>query len=569
MTRVCPFLGIFLQCTLAALALGFGAVSVVRADGEAQEFIPDTPAIHIQSLIKEGAHPKLRWGKFPDYQAQLEQLYLQNGLVPLWLNDGKPTPQARMLVASLGDADNRGLNAADYDAELLNQWLREFGATVVNPREIAFFDVALSLATMRYVSNLYMGRINPNNIDYGLSVEPKRVDLPNLVQKVAQSENPDSIIDALEPKFPVYERLKAALPQYQRLAKEIGPVQFSFPARFSPGDRHKDVPALRRLLHALGDLTEINPATADSPAYEPELANAVKQFQQRHGLASDGVIGKNSLEQLNFPLADRLRQIQLGLERLRWLPERIPGNYLVVNIPSFQLFGFRNGAAFGRSDLQMNVIVGESVNGRHTPVFHSDMTYIIFRPYWNLPYKITVKEMLPQILRNPGHLAKNNLEIVANFSPNAPVYEPNFRNVEMLSTGALKLRQRPGPKNALGLVKFAFPNHNNIYLHSTPSKGLFKKARRDFSHGCIRVEDPVGLAEFILADQGEWTRERIESAMNGTKPKTVTLKQAVPVYIFYSTVLADESGTVSFYDDIYGHDLVLSDLLAKGFPYPS
>lgn len=569
MTRVCPFLGFFFQSALAALALSFGAVSVVRADGEVQEFIPDTPAIHIQSLIKEGVHPKLRWGKFPDYQAQLEQLYLQNGLAPLWLNDGKPTPQARILVASLGDADNRGLNAADYDAELLNQWLTEFGATVVNPREIAFFDVALSLATMRYVSNLYMGRINPNNIDYGLSIEPKRVDLPNLVQKVAQSENPDSIIDALEPKFPVYERLKAALPQYQRLAKEIGPVQFSFPARFSPGNRHKDVPALRRLLHALGDLTEINPATADSPVYGPELVSAVKRFQQRHGLVSDGVIGKSSLEQLNFPLADRLHQIQLGLERLRWLPERIPGNYLIVNIPSFQLFGFRNGAAFGQSDLQMNVIVGEAVNGRHTPVFHSDMTYIIFRPYWNLPYKITVKEMLPQILRNPGHLAKNNLEIVANFSPNAPVYEPNFRNIEMLSTGALKLRQRPGPKNALGLVKFAFPNHNNIYLHSTPSKGLFKKARRDFSHGCIRVEDPVGLAEFILADQGEWTRERIESAMNGTKPKTVTLKQAVPVYIFYSTVLADESGTVSFYDDIYGHDLVLSDLLAKGFPYPS
>jgi murein L,D-transpeptidase YcbB/YkuD len=560
-------MGVFFQFTVTILVLGLSTATAVYA--EEPEFIPDTPTTHIQSLLKEGTHPKLRWGKFPDYKAQLEQLYDQNGLLPLWLDEGKPTPQARELVESLAAANSKGLNAEDYDAELLGQWLSEFGERGANPREIASFDVALSLVAMRYVSNLYIGRINPNNIDYGLNIEPKRVDLPNLIQKIAQSPQPTAIIDALEPKFPIYERLKAALPRYQRLAKEITPVQLSFPKKLSPGDRHKDVPTLRQLLHALGDLEEIKPDSAKSQIYGPELVQAVKRFQQRHGLTPDGIIGRSTVNQLNFPLADRLRQIQLGLERLRWLPERISGDYLIVNIPSFQLFGFRNGSAFGKSDLQMNVIVGESVDGRHTPVFHADMTYIIFRPFWNLPYKITVKEMLPQILSNPGYLAKNNLELVPNFSPNAPVYEPSFRNIEMLTTGALKLRQKPGPKNALGLVKFAFPNHNNIYLHSTPSKGLFKKARRDFSHGCIRVEDPVGLAEFILADQGEWTRERIESAMNGSKPKTVTLKHPVPVYIFYSTVLADEAGTVSFYDDIYGHDLVLSDLLAKGFPYPS
>ncbi|MGX2041293.1 L,D-transpeptidase family protein [Methylocaldum sp. MU1018] len=567
MTKVCPSMGIFLRFAIAALTLGSGMASVVCA--EASEIIPDTPATHIQSLVKEGVHPKLRWGKFPDYKTQLEQLYYQNGLAPLWLHAGKPTPQALALVASLGEADDKGLNAADYDAELLGKWSGELQAMTANPREIASFDVALSLSAMRYVSNLYLGRIDPHNINYGLSIESKRVDLPHLVQKIAQSPQPVAMIEALEPKLPVYERLKAALPRYRKLASEMASVQLSFPAKFSPGGRHKDVPALRRLLHATGDLEEIKPGSANSHAYGPELAEAVKRFQRRHGLTADGVIGKTTLNQLNFPLADRLRQIQLALERLRWLPEQIRGEYLLVNIPSFQLFGFRDGSAFGRSDLQMNVIVGESVDGRHTPIFHADMTYIIFRPYWNLPYKITAKEMLPQILSNPGYLARNNLELVPNFSPNAPVYEPSLRNVEMLATGALKLRQKPGPKNALGLVKFAFPNHNNIYLHSTPSKGLFKKARRDFSHGCIRVEDPVGLAEFILADQGEWTRERIESAMNGTNPKTVTLKRAVPVYIFYSTALADESGNVSFYDDIYGHDLILSELLAKGFPYPS
>ncbi|CAI8856983.1 L,D-transpeptidase family protein [Methylocaldum szegediense] len=567
MIKACSPIGVLFQFTLTILVVGLSTATVVPA--AEPEFIPDTPTTHIRSLLKEGTHPKLRWGKFSDYQVQLEQLYGQNGLLPLWFNEGRPTPQAKELVQNLAGADSKGLNAEDYDAELLGQWLSEFGERGANPREIASADVALSLAAMRYVSNLYIGRINPNNINYGLNIEPKRVDLPNLIQKIAQSPQPTAIIETLEPTFPIYERLKEALSRYQRLVKETPQVQFSFPAKFKPGDRHKDVPALRQLLHVLGDLEEIKPASANSQVYGSELVQAVKRFQQRHGLTPDGVIGKSTLNQLNFPLTDRLRQIQLGLERLRWLPERISGSYLVVNIPSFQLFGFRNGSALGKSDLKMNVIVGESVDGRHTPVFHSNMTYIIFRPYWNLPYKITVKEMLPQILRNPGYLAQHNLELVPNFSPNAPVYEPTFRNIEMLSTGALKLRQKPGPKNALGLVKFAFPNHNNIYLHSTPSKGLFKKARRDFSHGCIRVEDPVGLAEFVLADQGEWTRERIESAMNGSKPKTVTLKHPVPVYIFYSTVFADEEGSVSFYDDIYGHDLILSDLLAKGFPYPS
>ena len=251
------------------------------------------------------------------------------------------------------------------------------------------------------------------------------------------------------------------------------------------------------------------------------------------------------------------------------MPDDIRGLYLIVNIPSFQLYGSRAGEGFGHHDIQMDVIVGEAIGGRHTPVFHSDMTYVIFRPYWNVPYKITAKELLPIIRRNPGYLARNNMELVSNFAPSAMPYEPSLENIEMLSTGALKLRQRPGPKNALGLVKFAFPNNNNVYLHSTPSKGLFQRARRDFSHGCIRVQDPVKLAEWVLMGQGEWTRERIISAMTGESPKTVTLKQPIPVYIFYSTVLADQEGRVGFYEDIYGHDLTLQTLLAKGFPYPS
>lgn len=529
--------------------------------------LPDSVSAHIQSLIREGVHPRLHWSAFPDYQNQLDLLYRQNGQLPLWVTADQPTPQAREVIRHLASADERGLIASDYDAGPLSGWSNELTA---DTGELASFDVALSLSVMRYGSNLYLGRINPRRVNFGLNIETKRVDLPNLVQKIAQSSQPAAILDALEPGYPLYAHLKQALQKFRLLQQDMPNPQLALPGKFAPGGSHRDVPALRRLLHRLGDLAELDEATAESRLYDHPLAEAVKSLQKRQGLTADGVISASTLSQLNVPTADRIAQIQMGMERLRWLPEYIRGPYLMVNIPSFQLFGSRNdaGTGLGQHDVQMNVIVGEAVDGRHTPVFHADMTSVMFRPYWNVPFKISAKELLPLARRNPGYLAHSNLELVSSFAPNAPVYQPTAGNIEMLATGALKLRQKPGPKNALGLVKFTFPNNNNIYLHSTPSKGLFQRARRDFSHGCIRVQDPVRLAEFVLQAQGEWSKDRIEAAMNGGNPKTVTLKQGIAVYILYSTVLANEQGQASFHPDIYGHDVMLQNLLARGFPYP-
>lgn len=520
-------------------------------------------ALGVQSLLKEGVHPQLRWGLFPDYVQPLENLYQSNAYLPIWTQNGKAIPQAPAIIESLKLADSKGLSAADYDAQRLYDWLNELNNKTANPYELASFDVALSLSLMRYASNLYAGRVNPHHVHFGLDITPKKLDLPALIKQIARSEHPEQDIAQLEPKIKLYENMKVALARYEALAKEPE-IHLNLPDKFQPGSRHADVPALRRLLQVLGDL---DAGAQGSNVYDKELVEAVKRYQMRHGMASDGTIGKATLEQLNTPITERIKQIQLGLERLRWLPGQLTGSYIIVNIPSFQLFGFSNGSA--KPDMEMNVIVGEAANERNTPVFYADMTYVNFRPYWNLPYKITAKEMLPKILSNPGYLARNNLEIVSNFAPSSQVYQPSSGNIQMLSTGSLKLRQKPGPKNALGLVKFAFPNNNNVYLHSTPTQGLFKRARRDFSHGCIRVENPLELALWVLKDQGDWPKEKIEELMNGDKSKTVTLKAGLPVYIFYSTVLADETGKVTFFGDIYGHDQVLQGLLVKGFPYPA
>jgi murein L,D-transpeptidase YcbB/YkuD len=532
---------------------------------EAAPNLSDPIAAGMQGMIKEGVHPKLHWSNFADVQSVLDQLYQARGFRPLWSSNGVVTSQARSLVASLAEANSKGLKNEDYDAALFRGWQNEIKPN--HAADTVAFDLGLSISVMRYATNLYVGRVNPRHVNFGLDIEPKKLDLSALLTELATADDPASRLSALEPKLKLYEHLKSALAEYTALATSQKDEQFDFPNKFKAGDKHSQIPRLRKLLGTLGDLS----TNTDDPSetYDKNLAEAVKKFQGRHGLLADGIIGKGTLLQLNAPLDNRVQQIQLGMERLRWLPEHLDDSrYIIVNIPSFQLFGFNDGSE--KPDLTMNVIVGEAINERNTPVFHSDMTYVNFRPYWNVPYKITSKEYYPIASRNPGYLSRNNLEIVANFAPNSTVYEASSEHIQLLSTGALKLRQKPGPKNALGLVKFAFPNNNNVYLHSTPSQNLFKRARRDFSHGCIRVEFPTQLAEFVLKGQdGDWSKEKIDELMKGDKSKIVTLRSPIPVYIFYSTVLADETGRVMFFNDIYGHDTILQDQLSKGFPYPA
>jgi murein L,D-transpeptidase YcbB/YkuD len=522
----------------------------------------------IQKLLQSGKHPNLRWGKFSDVAKTLSQLYGQLEPVPLWVRDGQPTPQAKVMVEALARADDEGLNAVDYDAELLAKWLARPELKSGDPASVAAFDVALSVAATRYVANVYLGRINPRAVGFGLNVEPKRLDVPKRVRDITQSPHPASILATLEPHFPIYRPLKEALLRYRHLAREVPRMRFGFPLKFTPGMSHKDVPALRKLLVAVGDLEGLKPGTENLELYDEELARAVKAYQIRHGLGDDAVIGKATLARLSTPIADRLKQIQLGLERLRWLPASVHGLYLIVNIPSFKLYGAKAGAGLGQHELQMNVVVGEAIDGRTTPVFHSDMTTVTFRPYWNVPEGIAARELVPAIARDRKYLAKNAMEIVPNFSLQAAPLEPSNANLDKLAAGILKIRQKPGSKNALGLVKFSFPNTNNVYLHSTPSQSLFNRDRRDFSHGCIRVQDPLALAEWVLADNGDWSKERIQEYMQGGATKTINIKKPVPVYILYSTVMTDPDGRVSFFEDIYGHDRTLQVLLSRGFPYP-
>jgi murein L,D-transpeptidase YcbB/YkuD len=284
-------------------------------------------------------------------------------------------------------------------------------------------------------------------------------------------------------------------------------------------------------------------------------------------LAADGIIGQRTFDALNTPLARRVEQIELALERWRWLPQRIDEDVIVVNVPAFRLVCFEIGEGEQGPSLAMDVIVGAEFPDRQTPIFAEKMTYLDFSPYWNVPRSIAVRSLIPAIESDPAELDRRDLEIVPHFGAAAQPVAPTPENIARLRAGELQLRQRPGPNNALGLVKFIMPNAHHVYLHSTPQKSLFARSRRTFSSGCIRVKNPVDLAEYVLKSQEGWTRDAIVQAMNAGRPQRVVLDEPHWVFLLYATVTVAPDGRLRFFEDIYGHDRTLADKLAGGYPY--
>ena len=325
---------------------------------------------------------------------------------------------------------------------------------------------------------------------------------------------------------------------------------------------------MRARLEVYGDLEAGSPITTapdGTPLYEGALVDAVKRFQRRHILDADGVVGAATIAALNVPVAARVRQLEMAMERGRWLPRLDDAPSIFVNVPLFRLWA--SDPLHGEEPVRMKVVVGKSLR-HHTPMFIENMQYVIFRPYWNPPPSIVKNEILPSIRRDPAYFEKEDLEIVASGETDAEAFPPTPENLEAVASGRLFIRQKPGPANSLGLAKFIFPNRANVYMHGTPAGHLFARTRRDFSHGCIRVEDPTTLAEWVLHEVPGWTRERIEGAMQGDGPTQVNLPEPLRVVIFYDTVHVNSENVVHFVSDIYGHDRVLDEVLERGYPYP-
>jgi len=554
-------LGRAARLTAAFLAT---AAWLFAAGALAQAPTPAPAEDALKQLIEEGNPTDVDGAADSHDRDQLRKLYEANGYRLLWSDGSKAGSAAISLLQQLRNAGERGLDPEDYPGNRLAYLLNDLIDTPhAGIEQWAVFDAGLSLAGLRFLSDLHWGRIDPASVGHDIGVGRIKLDIPAMLGRLATAANVAVAVDALEPQFSHYALLKQQLSVYRALAHEAGLNDLPpLPTKsLKPGDAYVGAPQLQRLLIALGDATAPAPAPAPAPATQtdvasltPALVEALKRFQTRHGEQPDGILGAATFAQLTRPLDQRVRQIELTMERWRWLPSELVTAPIIVNIPQFRLFAFESTNDSEAHIRQMDVIVGKSFDSTQTPVFAADMTYLVFRPYWEVPYSIARKEVVPTARNNPADIERRQMEIVRGYGDSATVMPNTAENVELVAKGTLRLRQRPGPNNSLGLVKFMMPNTYNVYLHSTPAQSLFAETRRDFSHGCVRVSDPIGLAQYVLRDSPEWTRDKIVAAMNGSKPLTVTLKNPIRVFMVYGTAMATEKGNILFFDDIYRHD---------------
>jgi len=515
----------------------------------------------IETLVSAGRLGDMRVPDFRAYQSSVREFYAAGGYAPAWVKGGAVSASGLAMIQNFQNAWKKGLDPEDYDA---SRWDGRRQALQAGG-DPAAFDVALTVNAMRYISDLHLGRINPRHVKFDLPVKNRKYDLADFLRnQVLPAADPTAALASLEPPFGGYQRTEAALVRYVDLARKDDGEKLPVPAKpIDPGQPYAGVPRLARLLLLVGDLPPGTDAAGSPQVYGGAVVEGVKRFQREHGLDADGRLGAGTVKELNVPLQQRVRQLQLALEQWRWLPDQFSAPPIIVNIPDFRV---RALDAANNVDLDMRVVVGKALNTK-TPVFARDMTFVVFRPYWNVPPGIMRRSIIPALRRDRNYVAKNRYEVTTQNGTVVTSGAVSDDVLAQLQSGKLTVRQKPGPDNALGLVKLMFPNEYYVYLHSTPSTELFARTRRDFSSGCIRVEKPAELTAWALRNNSGWTLARVQQAMqSGPNNVTVKLARPIPVFIVYGTAIAYPNEEVHFYDDLYGHDAQLMEALRKRSP---
>ncbi|MDX5438807.1 MAG: L,D-transpeptidase family protein [Pontibacter sp.] len=491
----------------------------------------------------------------------VQKFYNSRNYSLAWFRNGKLIPQADKLIGAIRNAGKEGLAPEDYQVQQLRELYRRYEslppADSMRQQKQQELDAALTASYFNYASDFYKGAVDPHSTA-GIEWEVKRnkVKLDKALEMVLQQQEGSPYYE-FEPLHEGYRKLRQALVAYRKIEEQGGWPKVEGPRVVRLNDSAEVVLALRKRLLPQQPLQEQDSSLY---VYDEQVKKAVTEFQKRHGLLVDGVLGPQTYKALNVPVEKRIEQLVLNMERWRWLPKDLTPNgdsYVLVNIPAFRVYVMENG----REIMQMKTVVGKTMHS--TPVFSHRIQYLMFAPYWNVPNSIVEDEIKPKLQRNPNWLASQNMEMVTTFGPNArkvPVSRVNWHTMTR-DNFRYRIRQRPGQNNALGKVKFMFPNEYSVYLHDTPADHLFSEADRDFSHGCVRLERPADLATYLLQDKPGWDRKRVLQAMNADEEQRVDLPDTIPVYLVYFTAWVDDEGRVQFRDDLYGHDEALAHKL--------
>ncbi|AHG89531.1 ErfK/YbiS/YcfS/YnhG family protein [Gemmatirosa kalamazoonensis] len=550
-----------------------GAVETTQSGGEvtrswnppAVTAVQGVPAATLRSAIQQrlaGAKPQ---GFNDDHWAHAKKLYKSYGQSPLWMNeDGLISQRVQALTTAMLDADSSdALDLSEYPFAELTQALQTMRSNGGHgsAEQLADVDVLLTASYAALGEDLMVGQVSPSSVNQNWHIDPRDEAMDGLLMRGLATDALDQSIGGMRPQGPEYEGLRKALSQYRQIAARGGWGTVPAGKALKPG-QHDDparLQALRARLSAEGyQVSTAAPAAPAAPTsappdsagtrstatgapaasgvYDRELAGAVARFQAAHAIDVDSILGTGTVESMNKPVDYRLAQIAANMERMRWMPRSLGSRYIYVNVPAFRLEAYDSS----KKVLEMKVVVGQNYEDKTTPAFADSMEMVVFRPYWNITPDIQAKEIEPKIAADPSYMEENQLEY--------------FKD-----GGETRIRQRPGEKNSLGYVKFLFPNSFNIYLHDTPAKDLFDKDVRAFSHGCIRVEKPAELAEWVL----DWPAEKVDAAMHsGPDNRTVKLPRKIPVYITYFTAFATDDG-LHFGNDLYDRDDALVQLTTK------
>ncbi len=526
---------------LALIAASGSAVAApppTKAEGFPPIFYvpPGTAAVAQDSPIQKALGTLPQDGEFLDKRdrAAVAEFYAEKEFKPAWTKDGQLTEQAKAIVLRLGKADEDGLDPAAYRTPSVG--IGEY--VKVDEEGLAQADVQLSLAIAAYVRHAYAGRLEPSKVSANFGYTPHLPDEIAALAEIAAAADPVAAMEAYNPPHEGYKRLRTKLAEARTAKPEERPVEVPAGATLKPGMVDARVPVLRARL-------AIYLSSENGELYDETLVDAVKAFQKESGLKPDGMVGKGTLGVLNRVPVDPVPVILANMERWRWMPRDLGKFYVQVSIPDFKLDVMRNGVDIHST----RIVVGKVQN--QTPIFSDQIEHIIVNPAWHVPASITKKEMLPAAQANPASLS--GYEVFYNFNGRYRQIDPYSVDWYSVDVRRVQIRQPPGERNALGSIKFMFPNSYDVYLHDTPSKSLFQRDYRAFSHGCMRVMDPMAFADALLLDEPNFNAVKLKKMVGGGE-KMVKLASHVPVHITYFTASVDDDGNLQLHDDIYGHD---------------